>query len=157
VQQPTIRSYRQGDDPHAAKVIRDAFEEYGFTWEEGGYNADTEDIQSHYIDKGGWFWVMELDGEIIATAGLMPETEDTCELWRMYLQSEHRGKGYGRLLLQHILDFAKSQGFTKMDIWSDVKLIDAHRLYRKAGAEFIGQRICDDPDKSLENGYIMPL
>ena len=153
----TIRPYQRGDEPQICSVIHDAFDEYGFTWESGDYNADTEDVQAHYIDRGGWFWVMELNGEIIGTVGLMPEGEGKCELWRMYLRQEHRGKGYGRRIYQLVLDFAKENGFSEMEIWSDVKLIDAHQLYRKMGAEFIGQRLCNDPDRSLENGFVMPL
>lgn len=155
--EPTIRDYRKGDEADICSVVRDCFEEYGFTWESGGYNADTEDVQSHYIDNGGWFWVMEVHGEIIGTGGLMPIGESKCELWRLYLRAEHRGKGLGRMFYEFILRFAKQRGFTEMEIWSDVKLVDAHRLYEKLGASFVGQRICDDPDKSLENGFTMAL
>jgi putative acetyltransferase len=157
VSEPSIRPYRQGDDAQICSVIQKCFEEYGFTWEPDDYNSDTADIQSNYIDRGGWFWVMEDDEQMIATAGLMPENDGACELWRMYLNADYRGKKLGYRLLDFIVAFARDKGFKRMDIWSDVKLIDAHRLYRKYGAEFIGQRLCDDPDRSLENGYIMPL
>jgi putative acetyltransferase len=154
---PTIRPYRNGDDDAICDVIHAVFDEYGFTWESGGYNADTEDIRKHYIDSGGCFWVMELDGEIIATGGLMPVSEDRCELWRLYLRKDQRGKGYGRAFYEYILGYARGSGFREMEIWSDVKLTDAHHLYEKLGARYIGRRICDDPDKSTENGFIMPL
>ena len=152
-----IRPYQKGDDLHIRDVIHTVYDEYGFTWEADGYNSDTEDVQAHYIDQAGAFWVMELDGDIIATGGLMPISSDRCELWRLYLKAEHRGKGYGASLYKHILEFAKNQGYKEMEIWSDVKLTDAHRLYEKLGATYIGQRICNDPDKSTENGFMMAL
>ena len=116
----TIREYRSGDDEHICNVIRSVFEEYGFTWESGGYNSDTEDVQSHYLDHGGKFWVMEANDEIVGTGGLMPMVEDRCELWRLYLSPDFRGKGLGRLFLEYIMDFARQTGYREMEIWSDI-------------------------------------
>lgn len=152
-----IRPYRRGDDSEICRVIRDVFEEYGFTWESGGYNLDTEDIEAFYLNRRGQFWVMESDGQIIGTGGLMPEGDGRCELCRLYLARPCRGKGWGRMFYEFIIAEAKMLGYDEMEIWSDVKLVEAHRIYEKSGARFVGQRICNDPDNSLENGYVYDL
>ncbi|MDQ2985880.1 MAG: GNAT family N-acetyltransferase [Armatimonadota bacterium] len=157
MQVPTIRPYNKGDDEEICRVIHAVFDEYGFTWEAGGYNADTEDVDAFYIKGGGAFWVMVIDGEIVGTGGLMPEVERRCELCRLYLSHEYRGRGLGREFFDYIVNEARLAGYREMEIWSDAKLTDAHRLYEKSGAKFIGQRICDDPDDSLENGFLMLL
>lgn len=154
---PTIRPYSKGDDEEICRVIHAVFDEYGFTWEAGGYNADTEDVEAHYVQGGGAFWVMEAEEEIIGTGGLMPEGGGRCELCRLYLTPEYRGRGLGREFFDFIVNAARAAGYREMEIWSDVKLTDAHKLYERSGATFVGQRICDDPDDSLENGFLMPL
>lgn len=155
--EPVIRLYEKGDEPAICAVIRTIFDEFGFTWEDGGYNSDTEDVQAFYVDAGGAFWVMEVDGKVVGTGGYMPEGEGVCELCRLYLAKEYRGRGLGRRFYEYIVERCREAGFVKMEIWSDVKLTDAHKLYERSGAQFIGQRICDDPDNSLENGFILLL
>jgi putative acetyltransferase len=138
-------------------VIREVFDEYEFTWEAGGYNADTEDVRSFYLDGGGAFWVMVVGGKIVGTGAIMPEGDGRCELCRLYLAKECRGKGWGKLFYDFIIVEATKAGYREMEIWSDVKLLEAHKLYERSGAKFIGQRICNDPDQSLENGYTYDL
>ncbi len=157
VDDPVIRPYRDGDDEDICRVIRNVFDEYGFTWESGGYNVDTEDVKAFYLDGGGAFWVMESEGEIVGTGAIMPEGNGRCELCRLYLSKASRGKGWGKMFYEFIIAEAKKSGYREMEIWSDVKLVEAHRLYERSGARFVGQRICNDPDKSLENGYIYEL
>lgn len=152
-----IRPYRKGDDDEICRVIREIFDEYDFTWETGGYNADTEDVSTFYLEGGGAFWVMETDGQMVGTGALMPEGDDRCELCRLYLAKACRGKGWGKKFYEFIIAEARKAGYLEMEIWSDVKLVEAHRLYERSGARFVGQRICDDPDQSLENGYIYDL
>ena len=55
----TIREATGADSEAAAAVVRAVYEEYGFTWEEGGYHADLHDLQAHYLDCGDRFWVAE--------------------------------------------------------------------------------------------------
>jgi hypothetical protein len=44
-----------------------------------------------------------------------------------------------------------------MEMWSDKRFEDAHRLYQKLGAEVVGERICHDPDQSPEWGLLLPV
>jgi hypothetical protein len=44
-----------------------------------------------------------------------------------------------------------------MELWSDKRFGPAHRLYGQFGAEVVGDRICDDPDKSPEWGLRIDL
>jgi ribosomal protein S18 acetylase RimI-like enzyme len=57
------------------------------------------------------------------------------ELWlrQIYVLPEHRGKGYGRLFLDKIIDFMKEKGFQR--IWLKVRedKIPARKLYEKYG------------------------
>lgn len=44
-----------------------------------------------------------------------------------------------------------------MEIWSDKRFVEAHRLYQRLGAFVVADRICSDPDNSPEWGLLLPL
>lgn len=170
-----IRLATRADEPAIQRVIRTVYEEYGWPWFPDDYHKDLYDIDTAYFDKGGYFWVSELDGTVVGTVGLevfpaFPGKQGTvmisgalrgagcdCSLERLYLISSARGQGIGQRLLQHSLDSAKKLGCKKMEIWSDKKLTLAHPLYQKLGAVQIGDRLCHDPDQSPEWGLTIDL
>lgn len=133
-------------------MVRAVHDEYGFSWEADGYHADLYDVEARYIATGGMFWVV-LDGERLVGCAGVTLHGDACELHRMYLAADCRGRGLGRRLLDVTMEFGRSKGCRRMIAWSDVKLTLAHRLYLKAGFTQEGGRICDDPDGSREYGF----
>jgi GNAT superfamily N-acetyltransferase len=46
---------------------------------------------------------------------------------------EHRGKGYGGLLLDHVFELAKARGYAHVSLDSGPSRHDAHRLYLNKG------------------------
>ena len=157
-------------------VIRSVFEEYSFTWEAEGYHADLYDLEGHYDGKSAKFFVAENDGKVVGTVGIEffpPHPDDPCGLteseglrWvsgsdcsleRLYVHPSGRRLGVGRALMQHVVDVAKAAGRTQMEIWSDKRFVDAHRLYGQFGAVVVGDRILDDPDLSPEWGLALEL
>jgi len=171
-----IRPAAGTDSLAAAEVVRAVFEEYGFSWDPDDYCADLYDIQTHYLDEGAHFWVAEIDGQVVGTtalerfeqlpgavgstwemAGKLRAGGADCSLERLYVHPASRGLGLGRALLETTLAKARESGRRAMEIWSDKKLLNAHRLYGHSGAILIGDRICDDPDKSPEWGFVLPL
>ena len=80
-----------------------------------------------------------------------------CSLERLYVRPEHRRSGIGRALFQTAIEEARSKSASLMEIWSDKRFQDAHRLYDRMGAVTVGERICDDPDHSPEWGLILEL
>lgn len=173
-----IRLATRDDSNGIVNVIRSVYDEYGFTWEEDGYHADLYDIQRSYIDEGNPFWVaVDKSGTVIGTCALeqFPAVEGdigeiavlngevrvagaSCSLERLYLPKEQRGKGLGRRLMQVAVDTAREEGHEAMEIWSDKRFGDAHRLYGHIGATVVGERICPgDPDESPEYGLVLEL
>src|SRR5689334_15263788 len=115
----SIRGYRPGDEDGINAVIKSVFDEYGWLWDPNSENRDTYDIEAHYHQKGGGFWVLEEDGAIIGTVGLRGKEDGLCTLYRVYVPSVHRGKGHGRTLFRFAVDEARRRGFKNMEIWSD--------------------------------------
>jgi GNAT superfamily N-acetyltransferase len=152
-----IREFREGDEPGIRDVIKGVFDEYGFTWEEGGYNNDTAEVRNYYHATGGGFWVLTEGERIIGTVGIKGRTPAKCELYRLYLPKDQRGRGFGKLLYEFAQKAAREAGYVEMEIWSDKKLATAHQMYARSGAKPIGERICDDPDNSEEFGFLLAL
>ncbi|MBN2561945.1 MAG: GNAT family N-acetyltransferase [Phycisphaerae bacterium] len=147
-----IEPYAPEHQDGIVAVVRAVHEEYGFTWEADGYHRDLYDIGAFYTQQGGMFWSLLAEGRVIGCAGVLVHGRE-CELHRMYLLPAYRGRGLGRLLLETSMDFGRRQGCRRMQAWSDVKLTQAHKLYRKAGFVQEGERICDDPDNAREYGF----
>ncbi len=156
----TIRPYAKGDERGIARVIKSVFDEYLFPWQPDGHNRDSEEVEEFYHKRGGGFWVLVYDGEVVGTVGIRAITEAVCDLCRLYLLAEHRGKGQGKRLFALSIDEAKQRGYQKMEIWSDKRLDVSHELYRKSGAVSIGDRTVADPDYPEvyeEWGYCLDL
>lgn len=155
--EPIIRPFRPGDETGIQSLLMEVYKEFSFTWEPHGYNRDSYEIERFYHEKGGGFWVMELNENIIGTIGLKLISAERCELCRLYLAKSFRGMGYGKALFRYIQTAARILGFIEMEIWSDNRLEVAHMMYQKSGAAPIGERICDDPDNSEEWGFLLDL
>ena len=144
-----IRRAVANDSAAAAAVVRAVFDEYGFTWDEEGYHADLRDVEASYVA----FFVAERDGRIVGTAGLTEQGS----LERLYVLAEARGSGAGSALLEAVAEEARRRGHVELEIWSDKRFTDAHRLYERHGAKVVGERVHDDPDASHEWGLVLDL
>ena len=133
----------------AAAIVRAVYEEFGFTWDEVGYHSDLRDVEGSYAA----FFVAEHDGRMVGTAGLTSHGS----LERLYVLAEARGSGAGSALLAAVVAQARRCGHVQLEIWSDKRFTDAHRLYERHGARVVGERVHDDPDASHEWGLVLDL
>ena len=171
-----IRLAINEDVPDAVRVVKAVFDEYNFTWDADDYHADLYDLEAHYGRASQPFFVAEMDGKVVGTAALglhdpIPgEVGATvwhggairvggtdCSLERLYVHPDSRRGGIGRSLLEHVLNEGRKRKRRQLEMWSDKRFGDAHRLYEKLGARVVGERICHDPDQSPEWGLIVPL
>ena len=144
-----IRRGAAADSAAAAAVVRAVYDEFSFTWDEHGYHADLRDVETSYAA----FFVAELNGRIVGTAGLT----ERGSLERLYVLPAARGAGAGSALLAAVADEARRRGHQRLEIWSDKRFEDAHRLYQREGARVVDERVHDDPDSSHEWGLVLDL
>lgn len=144
-----VRRALAQDSPAVTTVVRAVYDEFGFTWEEEGYHADLHDVEASYAA----FYVAEANGRIVGAAGLTGHGS----LERLYVLPEARGSGAGSALLTAVADEARRNGHARLEIWSDKRFTDAHRLYERHGARVVSERVHDDPDSSLEWGLVLDL
>ena len=88
----------------------------------------------YIINKGGFIFFAIKNEKVVGTVALMPtEKSGILELTKMAVLPEERGQKIGQQLLQHCIDFGKSQNLKALLLYSSTKLKNAIYLYRKYG------------------------
>lgn len=154
---PAIVPYdraRHGDGPW--NVVRTVFEEYGFEFEVGDYDADVARPDQFYVEPRGAFAVAEDPaGRVVGCVGITNEGGGEFELHRLYVLPEARKDGLGRRLVEWVIAEARDRGASRLVLFSDLYLLDAHRLYERMGFRRNRFRYAPDPWQSREWGFEM--
>ena len=137
-----IRPIQPSDNPFLARIVRDTLTEFGANHPGTVYYDATTDALSELFQKPrSVYYVAETEeGQITGGGGIYPTEglpEDTCELVKMYLSPEARGKGLGRSIIERCLETAKSYGFKQIYIESMPELKQALKIYEKFGFEYL--------------------
>jgi ribosomal protein S18 acetylase RimI-like enzyme len=99
-------------------VIRQLFLEYarGLDFNLCFQNFDKElaGLPGPYAMPRGRLVLCEVDDKAAGCIALKPLESGVCEMKRLFLRPEFRGKGLGPLLTQHIIDEARVIGYSAM-------------------------------------------
>jgi putative acetyltransferase len=126
-------------------------EEYGLQPDPDSTDRDLDDLEGNYLNRGGYFWVIEDSGQIVATVGIYRMDETTCELRKMYVLPSQRGQGLGKKLLEFSLQKARDAGYRKMILETATALVEAIALYKKYGfTEYKSEHRSQRCDQTLE-------
>jgi GNAT superfamily N-acetyltransferase len=103
-------------------------------------NQTVEDYAEHMLNDftsidpaTGILYMVTVNGTIVGMGAVKPLEADIGEIKRMYIRSAYRGHGYGTALLQQLIGYAQSVGFTQLQLETADFSTTAHRLYRSAG------------------------
>ena len=150
----TIRKIEPKDNLKIASVIRNIFEELDAPKVGTAYaDPHLDTLFEVYQAENEIYFIVEEDGIILGGCGignLMDAEFKICELQKMYLAKEARGKGIAKELMQKCLEFAKQVGYDKCYIETLPFMKDAQKLYVKSGFTYInapmgstGHNACD--------------
>jgi len=130
-----IRQIQPGDNTAIASIIRSTLTEFGAAMPGTAYyDKATDDMYSSFQLPGSHYNVGLLNGQIAGGGGIYPSPGlpgDVCELVKMYLGAEARGKGLGRRLIEGSLDFARRWGYKQVYIETMPELKKAMSIYEK--------------------------
>lgn len=122
-------------------VIKDLFTEYSqIKGAEGcfvSFDKELADLKGFY--KDGAILVGYEDGEPVGCIAIRKIDVKTCEGKRLFIKPEYRGKGYARILLNSMLEQARSLGYelftftTRPDVMKT-----AYELYKRMNFEETG-------------------
>jgi len=110
------------------------------------------DPGKYFREHGGDFWVVRENGRLIATAGLKIDDE-IAEMKTLYVRKEFRRLGLGTKLTNLAIDAARERGARSMELWSDTRFTDAHRMYERLGFVRFGERDLHDHNHTREFGF----
>jgi putative acetyltransferase len=143
----TIREIQKADNVAIAKVIRDVLMEHNVPKVGTAYADPSLDymFENYSVSKSMYF-VVEKGGKIIGGAGIAKlenGPDGICELQKMYFLSEARGLGLGVKMMEKCLERAKQFGYEKCYLETMPYMIDAQKLYKKSGFEYLEKPLGD--------------
>lgn len=138
--------------PEEMDTVRTLFKEYeqflDFDLCFQSFQDELDDLPGKYASPTGALLVA-LDGEAIVGCGAMrPLQNQTCEMKRLYLRKDGRGKGLGKKLCLELISRAKKAGYRSMKLDTVKKLQKAIELYRELG--FVEcEKYCENPQEDV--------
>jgi putative acetyltransferase len=136
-----IRTIKASDNGVLATIIRSALAEFKANKPGTVYYDDTTDHLYELFERpGAEYFVAEFDGAVAGGAGIFPTAglePDTCELVKLYLSANARGRGVGKILVQRCLEAAKLCGYKKVYLETMPELIIAVPMYERLGFTYL--------------------
>lgn len=154
------RPVRDEDAPAIIALIGGVYGEYpGCVLDLPGVDDDLVAPATSFARAGARLWVVDDEPGIVATVGVGPLTEDgTVELKRLYVAGRARRRGLGASLVRLVEREAVAVGATAVELWSDSRFTDAHRLYERLGyADSGARRELGDPSGTTERHFTRSL
>jgi len=130
-----IQTYDESRKEEVRDVVLEVLLEHGFEYDRLK-DSDLKDINGYYFAKGGTFFVGLADGRVVGTAGVRKPDGKLCEIRRIYLKKEYRGKGNGEKLFLAALNFAEKNCAGAL-LKTDPALKKAINMYLKHGFSFV--------------------
>lgn len=111
---------------------------------------------SRLAEMGGRIWVAEDKQGIVGCVGFK-RRPGHAELVKLYVAKRARGRGLGARLVGTV-EAAVSPAFARIELWTDTRFADAHRLYERLGfRRSSDSRTLDDLSHTTEYHYAKAL
>jgi GNAT superfamily N-acetyltransferase len=134
---------KQAETPADIARVRELFQEYakalGFSLCFQGFDKEVAELPGDYAAPAGRLLLATCDSRLAGCVALHPlanpgSDQCLCEMKRLYLRPEFRGKRLGRILAERIIEEARSVGYSHMRLDTIASTMsDAVVLYRKLG------------------------
>lgn len=89
----------------------------------------------NFVPPQGNLLLCDIDGQLAGMIGIKQMTEGICEIKRVYVRPDFRGKGIARQLIQHLIDFAKEGNYSTIRLETLQFMTAAQGLYHSFGFE----------------------
>lgn len=132
-----IEPIQSQQDETICAIIKAVGAEFGAVGEGfGPSDPEVLAMSQHYSqDNKSLYLVATLNGCIVGGCGIAPfnQSNQTCELKKLFLLPQSRGLGLGKALAEQCLDFANQQGYVQCYLDTLTSMTSAIFLYEKLG------------------------
>jgi ribosomal protein S18 acetylase RimI-like enzyme len=139
----------QAESPSQIAQARELFLEYaqslGFSLCFQNFDKELASLPGDYASPEGRLLLAEYEGELAGCVALHKLEVGICEMKRLYLRPQFRGKRLGSVLADRIIAEARQIGYTRMRLDTvEPVMKDAVAMYRKIGFREIAP-YCKNP------------
>jgi putative acetyltransferase len=146
-------TFRQAGSPTQISQARELFLEYaqslGFSLCFQNFDQELANLPGDYSPPHGRLLLAEYEGQLAGCVALHKLSSEhgykLCEMKRLYLRPQFRGKGLGRALTDRIIAEARQSGYQRMRLDTvEPVMKDAVAMYRRLGFREI-EPYCNNP------------
>jgi ribosomal protein S18 acetylase RimI-like enzyme len=117
--------------------IRELFKEYaqslGFDLDFQNFEKEFSELPGEYVPPHGCLFLAFYGKKIAGCVALRPFSKGICEMKRLYVRPEFRGKGIGKRLSTIIIKRAREIGYQAMRLDTIPTMKEANALYKMLG------------------------
>ena len=143
----TTRPIERKDNEAIAHIIRSVLTEFNANLPGTAFaDSATDNLFDLFSISGSVYRIVEEDGRVVGGGGVYPTEglpEGHCELVKLYLTPETRGKGIGKTLMEECFTAARELGYTYLYLETMPELCGAVSLYERLGFSKIAAPLGD--------------
>lgn len=98
----------------------------------------SEVLVNEYSVKGHCFVMEDETEQLVGIVIAVPTRAKILEIMNLSIRTECQGKGYGKDLIQHMVEYAKNQQYSAIELGTGNSSIDQIAFYQKCGFRISG-------------------
>ena len=142
-----IREIQAVDNDEIRTIVRSVLLSYDVPKVKSAYaDVSLENMYEAYNTERSYYFVAEDNGKILGGAGIAALDNhygNVCELQKMYLLPEARGKGLGNMLIDKCIEKAKALGYDQCYLETVPGMKKAQKIYLDKGFKYLDRPMGD--------------
>lgn len=97
------------------------------------FDRELRELPGDYVAPDGTLLLCTHETHPVGCVAVRRWDSQTAEMKRLYVRPQYHGRGYGLILAQHAVDWARDAGYARMLLDTMPQMTQAQRLYERLG------------------------